>query len=126
MPNDDITNDAIWSRPISLYSGFADNSPTVLSFDDDDLPRMLTEHGEPGCDSAACPGRDCPAKRSHPCWSPAEFADGARRANSGVVAVNYAVFDLDHLQIGEIEGVQDRLSGVEYVIHSTHSHDPRV
>jgi hypothetical protein len=60
-------------------------------------------------------------KRRGRCWSPTKYADGASsRGNAGVVAVSCLVFDLDR-----VPPDQERLEGVYWLGHTTHSHTPQ-
>lgn len=119
-----------WARAIVWYTdGFFDNEPIVPPFKDEDLVQYLTGFGDPECDVQTCIGRECPAKKSAVCWSPAQYLTGATRDDDNVLALNYAVFDLDHLVPGQLDAVRLRLDdpstgGLEYVLHSTHSHAP--
>jgi hypothetical protein len=60
-------------------------------------------------------------KRRGRCWSPTQYADStSSRSNAGVAEVSCLVFDCDRVPPDE-----DRLSGVYWVGHTTHSHTPQ-
>mgnify|MGYP003146184520 CR=1 FL=1 len=65
------------------------------------------------------------SKKSLPCWSPAIYAQGSKRANDSVLEITSLVYDLDYPK-SSIEEMTERLDGigVAYIIHSTWSHRP--
>ncbi len=113
----------MWSRPVVLYDGFADNDPKTPAFDDEDLVAMLTTHADPQCDVTTCAGRSCAAKKLALSWSPASYVEGTTRDNDNVTSINYAVFDLDHVPAGALAELEASIGEYEHVVHSTHGHD---
>lgn len=64
-------------------------------------------------------------KKELPCWSPALYEEGDKRANDNVKAVTSLVYDFDHVkeQPGEV-AVELKKLGVAFVLHTTWSHRP--
>ena len=64
-------------------------------------------------------------KKSLPCWSPALYGEGERRANKSVKAVSALVYDFDHATEGPHE-IADKLrtGNVQFILHTTWSHRP--
>lgn len=70
--------------------------------------------------------RETRESKDGPLWSPAVYAEGSTRGNKNVVEITCAVFDLDHLDIRDVEVTEQALqaSGLAYVLYSTHTHTP--
>lgn len=65
-------------------------------------------------------------EKGGPCFSPVTYKKGAPRGNKGVVRVNFAVFDLDHITREQLDALRKaiQLYRLEAVIYSTFSHNP--
>ena len=59
-------------------------------------------------------------EKDGPLWSPTVYRGNASRGNAGVEMLTAAVGDFDNGT--RYEDIEERLSGYEYVAHSTHSH----
>ena len=46
------------------------------------------------------------------------------RANANVEAITAAAFDIDHVNDEQVTSLINRLEGLNYIIHSTHNHNP--
>lgn len=83
------------------------------------------------------PRTDCPAwgwlvkaltthteqdEKGGPLWSPALYPACTRRAAANVHELSLLVFDVDH--DCDLPDLRRRLDGLEYVLHSSHSHTP--
>lgn len=96
---------------LSRFDSERDNAPKMWDVTWDELAAELLKN-------------TVRAEKSGPAWSPAEFKKNTLRASANVVAIHVAVFDLDHITEEAVIGLVDRLEGMEYVLHSTHSHKP--
>jgi predicted P-loop ATPase len=108
---------------VAFYDGGArDTSARVADLDWSALVTLLTTHRpSAGCIATPCPDRKCPAKLAFPGWSPVALST-PRRANDNVTEVTVAVFDLDHLTEAQVDALD--LSGLAWVLYSTHSSKP--
>lgn len=110
---------------IALYASEKSTRPEARTLSWDDLrdllqaPPTVTE-----CDP--CPAKNpdgsryrCPAKSGR-AWSPVVL-DGPRKGEN-VREVTALVLDLDHVPLADLSGVIDRLSGLDWIGYSTHSH----
>lgn len=61
-------------------------------------------------------------KERAPMWSPVTIADGGKRSNAAIVAVNALVVDVDGGTAFEV--AKQRVAGRDWVAYSTHSHTP--
>ena len=61
-------------------------------------------------------------KERAPMWSPVTLADGGKRCNAAIVAVNALVVDVDGGTAFEV--AKQRVAGRDWVAYSTHSHTP--
>ena len=64
--------------------------------------------------------RENAEKERAPMWSPVTLADGGKRCNAAVVAVNAMVVDVDGGTAFEV--AKQRVADREWVAYSTHSH----
>ena len=125
------------SEPIFSYSEFENRYATE--------PRRVDTTWEQFCEDFSQPDRsrgtldfsqyhrldtaDSKAKdrrsgeKDGPAWSPALYTEGGRRGNADVERLSAFVGDLDSGDM-EIAAVEGRLSGLEYLIHTTYSHKP--
>lgn len=81
---------------------------------------LFSEHEFTDC--APCPGGKKCKKKFSTAFSPAVPREGTTRADENVDWVSLLVFDFDHVTRVELEGVCDRLAGLESLLCSTHSH----
>jgi hypothetical protein len=94
---------------VAFYENRLDNQPKLALLTWEKLALRLTQHREQ-------------AQKDGPLWSPAQYPPGQKRANNSVLGLTAAVADFDNGTAWE--EVQERLSGYEYVAHSTYSSDP--
>lgn len=106
---------------VALYSSNTDPVPVVDTLSWADLVSVLTEVTHTPCDP--CPGKTC-AHKFGAAWSPVTIVSGATRSNAAVRTVTAAVLDLDHLTQADVERVAGDLTGLAYILHTTHSHRP--
>lgn len=85
-----------------------------------DVVDLFSEHDRTDC--SPCPGgQKCQAKRGL-AFSPGIPREGLSRLDRNISHVSMLVYDLDHLTRAELEAVCDRVSGLESILCSTHSH----
>jgi hypothetical protein len=64
-------------------------------------------------------------KKQLPCWSPALYAPGDKRANANVQTVTALVYDFDHgKESPEVVANALRKKNVAFILHTTWSHHP--
>ena len=64
-------------------------------------------------------------KKTLPCWSPALYAPGDKRANNNVTEVTALVYDFDHGEESpEVVSQAIRKKDIAFVLHTTWSHRP--
>lgn len=113
--------DRIPSAAIVFYENHTNPKPLSV----DQLPwaeviDLFSEHEFTECNP--CPGgKKCQKKFSF-AFSPGVPRAGTSRLDKNVDWVSLLVFDFDHLTFDELQGVSDRLSGLESLLSSTHSH----
>jgi hypothetical protein len=100
----DITVDAL--VPIVTFHHEADNKPSALILRWSELVERLSRH-------------DMRAAKDGPGWSPVTYRPGTTRAKANVDQVHALVLDVDH-----VDPPYDRLAGLAWVAHTTHSHNP--
>jgi len=66
------------------------------------------------------------SKKKLPCWSPALYEPGDKRANANVIGISALVYDFDDTKL-KPDVVASRMEGRKkaFVIHTTWSHKPR-
>jgi predicted P-loop ATPase len=101
---------------LAFYKDHKDKQPACVDATWDELAQALLSVTLTEC--APCVGKDCPAKYGE-AWSPVDIS--GTRANEHVQAVTVAVFDLDHLDDAMLLDVAQKIEGLEYVFHSTHT-----
>lgn len=105
---------------LAFYEDHEKPQPIFETYEWPELIELLTEHEFTEC--TPCPGgQQCKAKFTL-AFSPGAPREGTTRANKNVESVSLLVYDFDHLTRAELEGVCDRISGLESVLYSTHSH----
>lgn len=94
---------------ISSVTSLHDNQPITYDRPWPDLIRDLTQHRLQDAKGGAL-------------WSPACYPSDARRSAAAVLELSLLVFDVDH--DCDLADIRRRLDGLEYVLHSSHSHRP--
>ena len=94
---------------ISTVTSLHDNQPITYDRPWPDLIRDLTQHRLQDAKGGAL-------------WSPACYPSDARRSAAAVLELSLLVFDVDH--DCDLADIRRRLNGLEYVLHSSHSHRP--
>ena len=94
---------------ISSVTSLHDNQPITYDRPWPDLIRDLTQHRLQDAKGGAL-------------WSPACYPSDARRSAAAVLELSLLVFDVDH--DCDLDDIRRRLNGLEYVLHSSHSHRP--
>lgn len=106
---------------VAFYESERDNQPACVDVTWEELVETLRSIEHTPC--APCAGKTCPHKYGA-AWSPVDI-EGTRH-NDNVAAVTLAVFDLDHLTGAQLAAVARNIDGLQYVIHTTHSHGRNV
>jgi hypothetical protein len=91
---------------IVTYRREADNKPVAATLTLADLMARLSRH-------------DIRAAKDGPAWSPVTYKPGTTRGKANVDQVHALVLDIDHVDLP-----YDRLAGLVWVAHTTHSHNP--
>jgi hypothetical protein len=92
--------------PIAIFRREADNQPVAETLTWSALVARLSRH-------------DIRAAKDGPAWSPVTYKLGTTRLKSNVDQVYALVLDVDHVKLPH-----DRLKGLAWVAHTTHSHNP--
>jgi hypothetical protein len=132
--------------PDGRFLGKRDNNPAPLDVTWDELGMLLGDLVETPCmelppgtaprapdesevDFAKRVGPLCLLNDSHNCphknrmaWSPVEIE--GTRLDANVKWVTAAVIDLDRMNADALFGVAERIEGLSFYLHSTHSHRP--
>ncbi len=106
---------------IAMYHHEKDNDPKIVEDSWEGLAELLADFQETPCTATTCTGKKCPHKFGA-AWSPVDIA--GTRADVNVRAVTALVLDLDGLTHAQLADVAQRLDGLTYIAHSTHSHRP--
>lgn len=104
-----------------FYYGETDDQPKPQSMAWDDLASVLLQHEFTAC-GASCPGGACLQKKGGLAWSPT-IMSGPRK-DRFVQGMTLLVFDVDHTTEQALVELDERLQGIEALMHSTHSHRP--
>jgi hypothetical protein len=104
---------------LAFYDNERDAEAKIVEATWPELVETLTTHTLTPC--VPCKGKTCPSKKGL-AFSPAPPTKAPRRADKNVEWIYLLVFDLDHVASAELEGVCDRLEGLESILYSTHSH----
>jgi len=104
---------------ISTLTTPTDLHPRCWTLSWQDLTMLLSEPTQTSCTRQTCRRESCPHKQG-PCWSPAAFGDTRRE----VKALGLLVFDIDRRTDNQIDSLRNRLKGLQYLMHSTHSDLP--
>lgn len=122
--------------PPALLAFYEDHKtpwdPVVEAYEWPAIVELLTGHEATDCAAlnglaagAPCPGgKSCKAKFTL-AFSPGVPREGKSRKDEHVDRVSLLVYDFDHLTRAELEGVCQRLEGLESLLYSTHSHEAR-
>jgi len=86
----------------------------------DEVVELFSEHDFTDC--APCPGGQRCKKKFSMAFSPGIPREGLTRLDKNIGFVSLLVFDIDHVTRAELEGVCERIAGLESLICSTHSH----
>jgi hypothetical protein len=106
--------------PISRLTSVFDLEPRHETMSWLDFTALLSEPRQSPCTRQTCLKGKCPHKHG-PCWSPAIFIEHtARKADE----LSLLVFDVEHLADDQVDKIRSRLSGLQYIMHSTHSDLP--
>lgn len=108
---------------ISIFHSERDNIPAAAETSWEQLVESLANVTSSPCTLVTCVRSECPHKAIR-AWSPASWPVGATRAKATVDSVCVLVVDLDHVPPVELEAHLERLSGLAYVLHSSHSDRP--
>jgi P4 family phage/plasmid primase-like protien len=92
--------------PIVTFRHGKDNTPAAATLTLADLLARLDRHA-------------MRAAKDGPAWSPATYKPGTTRAKNNVDLIHALVLDVDHVDLP-----YDRLVGLLWVAHTTHSHNP--
>jgi hypothetical protein len=92
--------------PIVTYRREADNRPVAETLTWSALMARLSRHA-------------MRAAKDGPAWSPVTYKPGTTRLKTTVDQVYAMVLDVDHVELP-----YDRLGGLAWVAHTTHSHNP--
>ena len=87
-----------------------------------DFVGLFAEPIAASCTLGSCFRSSCTYKHVA-CWSPAVYAEGARRRD-GAAAVSLLVFDVQHAADAQIYEIRGRIDSYRHLIHSTHSDRP--
>jgi len=105
---------------LAFYENNTSNTPKMIEqMPWENVVELFLEHDFTDC--SPCPGGKCRAKYGE-LFSPGIPRAGSTRSEIGTEVVTMLVFDFDHLTIEELLGVQSRMSLLELVVSSTHSH----
>lgn len=85
----------------------------------EDVVEFFSEHAITECQP--CPGHTCAMKHGE-AISPGAPRPGTSRCEENVDSVSLLIYDFDHLLRAELEGLCDRIAGLECILYSTHSH----
>lgn len=133
---------------IVLFNSKTDPRPILQTLALEEV-YVLLEHVETDCrledGSSGCPGKKCPNKDGL-AWSPGYISEpctcsvqhktdktgrclecgGKTRKNQNVESIDFAVFDVDHINEVQALSMCERLeqSGTEFYLHTTHTNDP--
>lgn len=106
--------------------------PLVEVYEWPAIVELLTQHEVTDCAAlnGHAPGTPCPGGKACKAkftlaFSPGVPREGKSRKDEHVEAVSLLVYDFDHLTRTELEGVCQRLEGLESLLYSTHSHEAR-
>jgi hypothetical protein len=106
--------------PISRLTSVVDLEPRHETMSWLEFTALLSEPRQSPCTRQTCLRSSCSHKRG-PCWSPAVFVTGtARKAET----LSLLVFDVDRLADDQVDEIRERLSSLQYMMHSTHSDLP--
>lgn len=105
---------------IAFYEDHEHPQPVLETYQWPELVLLLTEHEFTAC--TPCPGGQKCKEKFTLAFSPGAPKAGTRRLDKNVESVSLLVYDFDHLPRAELEGIIDRLAGLECVLYSTHSH----
>lgn len=78
---------------------------------------FLSEPRLSPCSRGTCTQALCPYKRGA-CWAPILYVDAE------LVAITMLVFDVDQVTDDQLDEIRDRIGGLRYLVHSTHSDRP--
>jgi predicted P-loop ATPase len=112
-------NASVPPSKLAFYSNERDNDAEVVEATWEEIVELLTIHQMTPC--IPCKGKTCPSKKGL-AFSPAPPTHGRTRADKHVELVYLLAFDFDGITWAELEGVCQRLEGLESVLHTTHSH----
>jgi len=104
-----------------FYYGETDDQPKPQTLEWEELAGVLLQHERTSC-GAACPGGKCAQKKGGLAWSPTIMS--GPREDRFVQGLTLLVFDVDHTSEDALVALDQRLAGVEALLHSTHSHRP--
>jgi P4 family phage/plasmid primase-like protien len=108
---------------VAFYDGGTlDTNPRVAELEWSELVARLASFRESDCSCATVLNPKCSVKLRAPAWSPVDIVESRR--NENVRAITAAVFDLDDADPEKIDGLDERLAGLAWIIHSTHSNTP--
>lgn len=105
---------------IALYDHKKDTAAKSLETSWAQLCELLTYYRQTPCEPCLTP-KHCPEKNGKG-WSPVEIA--GPRLDENVKWITAAVIDIDHAKWDTVVYVAERLTGLSYVVHSSHSHRP--
>ncbi len=94
------------------WVGSSEEEPSIVG--------LLADREVTNC--APCPGGSLCVAKLCESFSPGVPRPGTTRAGENVDWVSLLVFDIDHVTVAELNGVAERLGGLELVVSSTHSH----
>lgn len=104
---------------IMLLDSERDTRPRAVDFTEEELKSLLGTFCFTGCTHT--PGKKCP-ERMGPAWSPG--ITNGQRGNANVESMEVLAFDLDHLNQDQVVTLDQVITPLKYVLHTTHSHDP--
>lgn len=107
---------------ISRFASFADRVPLRQPISWRDFLTELSTPRPSPCSHATCTQTSCLYKRGA-CWSAALYS-GAERRRQGVESLTMLVFDLDRVTEDQFDASRGLISGLQYLVHSTHSDRP--
>src|SRR5687768_7323283 len=88
---------------VALYESAKHNVPHQVSWTWDQLAEELLEIEFTKC--TPCIGKDCEQKQRD-AWSPVAIRAGELRANANIESISMSVFDLDHLDLAELDSMR--------------------
>lgn len=105
---------------LAFYEDHKSPAPRITTLPWLEFIGYLSDHERTDC--VPCPGgKECQKKRGL-AFSPAPPRYGETRGDVAVDFVSCLIYDFDHVTEVELEGVSNRVEGLEAVLYSTHSH----